>query len=408
MNILYISQYFHPEVGAPSNRALANVKLFQKKGHNVTVLAEMPNHPSGVIFREYRNKIYVMDTVEDIFVNRAWVYTSKRKNFLSRIGMYLSFSITASIYVLFKWKKFDIVYVTSPPLFVGLVGLFTKWVHPKTKFVFEVRDLWPDVAIEMGQLANPKFKKISFALEKRIYLKADMIVSVTERFKDKIITKGISEVKIIVARNGANLALKRAQNIEDKIIKLKSKNDFVIIYAGNIGLAQNVMTILKTAQLLKNENIRFLIVGIGPERNKIEKYVSDKSIKNVILIGEIPFDKISEYLSIADCGIIPLRNIPVFESTIPSKMFDYMAVNLPIILGVKGESKIILEESGAGISYKPEDHEDLKEKILFLIQNPDKLDIMSTKGRKFVEEKFDREKIAETIEQELRIILKGE
>ena len=221
MKILYISQYFHPEVGAPTNRALANVKLFRKKGHDITVLAEMPNHPKGVIFEEYKKKIFVSEKVYGLEVKRVWVFTSQKKNFFTRVGMYLSFSITGSIYTLFNWRKYDVVYVTSPPLFVGIIGLVVKFFHPKTKFVFEVRDLWPDAAIEMGELNSSLLKKISYSLEHSIYKKANLIVSVTNSFKYKMITKGVNIDNIIIVRNGANLSLKRTSSVEKRLLEFK-------------------------------------------------------------------------------------------------------------------------------------------------------------------------------------------
>ena len=182
-------------------------------------------------------------------------------------------------------------------------------------------------------------------------------------------------------------------------LKFKSNNEFIIIYAGILGIAQNIKTILDTAIILKKENIKFLLIGSGPEEKNLKDYSKQNNIENVKFIGQVPKNKISDYMSLADCGIIPLKNIPVFETTIPSKIFDYMSANLPILLGVKGEAKEILEQSKAGITFKPDDVNDLKDKILYLRDNKSELDEMRLKGRDFVKANFDRSKLAEKLEK---------
>ena len=401
MRILYITQYFYPEIGATTNRALANVRYFSKKGHKVTVLTEMPNHPKGTIFNGYRGKMFMTETLENFKIQRVWVYTSVKKNFIIRLLFYISFAFLGSLSTIFSWEKYDIVYVTSPPLFVGIIGLVLKYLFPKTKFVFEVRDLWPDAAVEMGELKNKYFRKFSFILERQLYTKADKIIAVTQKFKERIIAKGFIKEKICVIRNGSDMQFEKISITNSIKLKYKSNDEFIIIYAGILGIAQNLKTILDTAIILKNENIRFLLIGTGPEEKLLKDYSKQSNIENVEFIGEVPKEKINDYLSLADCGIIPLKNIPVFDSTIPSKLFDYMSANLPILLGVKGEAKEILNESKAGIYFEPDNSKDLADKILFLLKNINEIEKMSKLGRQFVAEHFNRIILAEQLEQEL-------
>jgi len=399
MKILYITQYFHPEIGATTNRALANVRYLSCKGHDVTVLTEMPNHPKGIIFDGYKSKIFMTEAMEDFKIQRVWVFTSIRKNFITRLLFYISFAFMGILSTTFGWKKFDLVYVTSPPLFVGIIGLALKLFFPKTKFIFEVRDLWPDAAIEMGELKNKFFMKFSYVLENYLYKRADHIIAVTNRFKQKIIKKGFSENKISVVRNGSDLSFKQVDISGVLKEKFQIDKNFIVIYAGNLGIAQNLETILEAAKQLKNKNILFLIVGTGPEETILKNNAESNHLNNVFFTGEIAKENVSEYLSLADCGIIPLKNIPIFETTIPSKIFDYMSANLPIILGVKGEAKEILENSETGIVYEPENVEDLVEKILYLKANIGLLKKFSENGRKTVIEKFNRNKLAEKLEK---------
>ena len=405
MKILYITQYFHPEIGAPTNRALANVKYLADHDHNVTVLTEMPNHPKGIIFDGYKHKLFIKEKVSNFNINRIWVYTNKHKNFITRMLLYLSFMFFGLIAALTRWKKFDIVYVTSPPLFVGFIGLVLKAIYPKTKFVFEVRDLWPDVAIELGELNNKKFTKLSKKLEMRIYKKADKIISATNYFKERIKNKGIPENKISVIRNGTDSLF---LSCSDNRGKKKIENKFTIIYAGNLGIAQNLSTILYAALELKEENIEFIIAGSGPEVSKLHNLAAKLSLDNVQFVGEIPKEEIGYYFEMADCGIIPLKKIETFKGTIPSKIFDYMAFNLPILLGVDGESRQIVEEAGTGVFFKPDDFKDLSQKILFLKSNPDILLKMSEGGKSYVNRNFNRIKKAEALELELLQLLENQ
>ena len=401
MKILYITQYFYPEVGATTNRALANVRYLSKKGHDVTVLTEMPNHPKGIIFDGYKGKLFMTEEMENLKIKRVWVFTSVKKNFITRLLFYISFAFLGSLSAILSLKKYDVVYVTSPPLFVGIIGLTLKFFFPKTNFVFEVRDLWPDAAIEMGELRNKYFRKFSFALERQLYKKADKIIAVTQRFKERIITKGFHEDKICVIRNGSDMQFEKKIIAKSFELKFKSNNEFIIIYAGILGIAQNIKTILDTAIILKKENIKFLLIGSGPEEKILKDYSKQNNIENVKFIGQVPKNKISDYMSLADCGIIPLKKIPVFETTIPSKIFDYMSANLPILLGVKGEAKEILDESKAGIGFEPDNSKDLADKILLLFNNKNEIEKMSKHGRQFVVEHFNRTILAEKLEQEL-------
>ena len=401
MKILYVTQYFYPEICATTNRALANVRLFADKGHDVTVLTEMPNHPKGIIFPKYRKKIFVKEIYENFKILRVWVFTSKRKNFLTRILFYTSFMFTGIFFALLNWKKYDIVYVTSPPLFVGPIGLFLKKIFPKTKFVFEVRDVWPDVAVEIGELKNPKIIKLSHHIASKAYLCADKIICVTQSFKKRLLNKGISENKISVHYNGSDLQFKKIQKKQELVKKYKLENKFVVLYAGNLGLAQNIETILFAAKILEKENIIFLLIGSGPKETELKNIVKKENIKNVLFLGEIQKEQMNRFFALADCGIIPLKNSNIFRETIPSKLFDYMSAELPIILGVEGEAKKILEKSQAGVYYEPDNFKQLAEKIIFLKTNKKMLKEMSSKGREFVEKNFNRTIIAKEIEREL-------
>ena len=408
MKILYITQYFYPEIGATTNRALANARYLSQKGHSVTVLTEMPNHPKGIIFNGYKHKIFMKEKMENFLINRVWVFTSVKKNFITRILFYVSFMFMGFLHTLFNWKKYDIVYVSSPPLFVGVIGLWLKKIFKKTKFVFEVRDLWPNSAIQLGELKSRVLIKFSEKLEYAIYKSADNIITISEHMKNAIVKRDIITDKIITIHNGTDFNYKIVELLDPKIeIFQKFKNKKVILYAGNIGIAQNLDIILKSAELLKNKNeYYFLIVGEGPRRKELENVKVYRNLDNLEFIGEVCRDKIPYYLAQADCGIVSLRKLPLFHGALPSKIFDYMACGLPILVGIDGEAKELIETSKTGLYYQPENAQNLVEKIQELLSDDQVLKIFSKNAVDFVKQNFTRKKQAEKLEKKLLKLVK--
>ena len=400
MKILYITQYFHPEVGATTNRALANIRYFAKKGHDVTVLTEMPNHPKGIIFEGYKNKISMQEEMENFKVNRVWVFTSQKKNFITRLLFYISFMFMGFIHTLFNWKKYDIVYVTSPPLFVGIIGLALKYFFPKTKFIFEVRDLWPDSAIELGELNNKAFIKNSLKLEKKIYDISEHIIVISENMKNKIITKGYPENKISIIHNGTdNEFIMRKMKVDKQTFYNKSENKFICVYAGIIGIAQGLEILLEAANRLRDADVEFYLIGYGPKLEQLKVMSAKMKLENLTFLGQISRDEIHNYLASADLGIIPLKKMDLFKGALPSKIFDCMACKLPIILGIEGEAKELIENSETGIAYEPENVDELVKTILILKENEQMRNKFSENGRKIIIEKFNRNKLAEKLEK---------
>ncbi len=409
MKILYISQYFYPEVCAPSNRAMANVKYLADKGHEVNVLTEMPNHPRGVIFEGYKHKLFLKESIDNFLINRVWVFTSKKKNFITRMLFYVSFMIFGTIHTLINWKKYDIVYTSSPPLFVAGIATILKKFFPKIKSVFEVRDLWPDSAIDLGELNNRFAIKLSMRLEKKIYSISERIIVISKYIKNKIIDKGIAEDKITIIHNGTDeeFITKTKKVPQNLLEKYKTKKNFIVVYAGNIGIAQNLNIVINSAEMLQNENILFLFVGDGPNKNKLEQLVIRKKIANVIFVGEIDREKIHEYLCLADCGVVILKRIPLFTGALPSKIFDYMACDLPILLGVEGEAKTLIEDSGTGLGFESDNSEDLAKQIIYLKNHPEELHSITSKGNNYVYNSFNRTKQASKIEDILKKLLEN-
>lgn len=402
MKILYISQYFHPEVGATTNRALANIRHLVARGHDVTVLTEMPNHPQGIIRKEYRNKLFLSEKMESFLVKRFWVFATPKKTLYSRILFYLSFAFFASIYILLHLRKYDVVFITSPPLPVAIPGLIGKILYPRKRIVFEVRDPWPDVAIDMNELRNPLVIRLSYALERKIYQKATKIITTNKNQKKTIVSKGPFDEKVEVIPNGVDMShIKKGRDQEVPfMVSEKKKGNFIITYGGILGIAYSWDTVLETAAVLQDEKVLFVIVGSGPKEAELHSLVAKLKISNIIFTGEVPTEEFHRYVLTADCSLIPLRkNIATFENLLPAKFFYYLAIGTPILLGIEGDAARILDNLKAGIYFKPEDSTDLRDKILYLRDNPTLLESMRGKGEDYVFQHYNRDKLAERLEQ---------
>lgn len=400
MRILYLSQYFHPEAGATQNRALEMASNWVRMGHEVTVICEIPNHPAGIIPPKYRGKFMERTSFQGIDVIHVWVKTSPTKTFRSRMLFYISFMLTSALSGLFLInKKFDLVYTTSPPLFVGASGLIMSRIK-RIPFFFEVRDIWPESAIALGELKNPSYISLARRLETTCYESAKKIFVVTEGIYNKLRDQGIAQEKIVHIPNGANIDKFHYQPELRRKIREELLLDckFCVIYAGIHGIAQRLETIIEAARLLESDtDVCFLLIGEGPERNKIIELVKNYSLRNVILLPEQPVDAMPGYLSAADIAIIPLRNLDIFRGALPSKLFDSWACQLPVLLSVDGEARQIMDRANAGIYVPPEDPQALCNAILFIKDDDEKKKTMGINGRNYTEKHFSRKDLAEKL-----------
>lgn len=408
MRILYLSQYFPPEVGATQNRAYEMASIFVKQGHDVTVLTEVPNHPSGIIHPDFRRKFSVRSKWDGIDIFRVWVITSSKKSFLNRMLFYISFMVNATIAgLLITREKYDLIYITSPPLFVGGAGLAIKIIR-NIPMVFEVRDLWPDSAIELGELKNRTAISLARKLEQTCYKHAALIIVVTEGTRQILLEKNQPAKRVVFIPNGSNLKRYQfdVQGREKIRQELGLENMFVAIYAGIHGVAQGLENIIETAKILATQSqIHFLMVGNGPHKKMLGQMISKYGLNNVTLSDEVSMDEMHKYLSAADIALIPLRDIDLFKTVLPSKMFDAWACQRPIILSVNGEARRVLERADAGVYVPPEDPESLAVKLLELSNHRMDLNQMGLNGRIFVEANYSREVLAMRLMNELELLL---
>ncbi len=408
MRILYVSQYFPPEAGATQTRSYEMARNLVQLGHQVTMIAEIPNHPSGIIPADYRGKIFERADLDGIEVIRVWVKASPIKDFRRRMSFYLSFTLTSSLAGIFLARRtFDLVYVTSPPLFVGLTGIFLRQVR-RIPLVLEIRDLWPEAAVALGELSNPTFIRWAERLEQACYQHAKQIVGVTQGILQRLLERGIAPQKLTLIPNGANTELFKYNPAGRKRIRgqLELDDKFVAIYAGIHGLAQGLATILETAHSLQDHpEIHFLFIGDGPKKAELLSMAKRLALTNVTFLPEQPRQQIPDYLSAADVALIPLRKLDLFTGALPSKLFDAWACQRPVLLSVAGEARQVMETCGGGLFVQPEDPEAWRENILYLQQNPALRESMGNNGRLFTERHYSRKHLAQQLAQLLEKIL---
>lgn len=408
MHILYLSQYFPPEVGATQTRAYEMARGLVQAGHRVTVIAEVPNHPSGIVPPEYRGTWVERSELDGIDVLRVWVKASPVKTFRSRMAFYLTYMADAALVGALKaLGPFDVVYATSPPLFVGAAGLALHWLK-RAPFVFEVRDLWPESAVALGELSSPRAIAWASQLEELCYNRASRIVVVTEGIRQRLLERDIPADKLALIPNGANTDLFQRQ--PDLGAQFRAEHGlaadaFVAVYAGIHGIAQGLETVLQAANLLRNDPaVRFVLVGEGPVKADLQALAAQLRLDNVLMLPEQPRRAMPAILSAADAAIVPLRKLDLFQGALPSKMFDAWACELPLLLSIDGEARRTLDAAQGGLYVPTEDPNALAAAIQALAAQPDRGRSLGQNGRRYTEQHHSRQAQARALEKLLKEI----
>ncbi len=411
MRILYLSQYFPPEVGATQTRAYEMARSLVRLGHQVTMIAEFPNHPSGIIPESYKGRLYEIADLEGIQVIRVWVKASPLKNFKNRMLFYLSFMLNALLAgLLLARGQYDAIYATSPPLFVGGAALSLSILR-RTPLFFEVRDLWPESAVALGELSNPRAIALATWLEEACYRRARKVVVVTQGIYDRLVSRGISPEKLELITNGANVELFQFQPQQRQEIRerLGWGDRLVLMYAGIHGIAQGLEVVLLAARELQNNpRIQFVFIGDGPVKADLIAQAESLSLSNVSFLAEQPREQMPAYLSAADIALIPLRNIDLFKGALPSKLFDAWACERAVLISVDGEARVVVEQAGGGVFVPPEDADNLAAAVLELLDNPERRQHMGLNGRAFTQKNYSRRALAETLARVLEAQIRSQ
>lgn len=391
MKILYLSQYFPPEMGAPAARVHELSREWARLGHQVTVLTGFPNHPTGVVPPEYRGELFRRERIDGITVVRAPIYAAANKGLLRRALNYLSYCAGASLVGPFATGRPDVVIATSPQFLTGLAGLWLSALK-RVPFVFEVRDLWPRSIVAVGALrAGSLPVRALEKLELLLYSRADRIVVVSEPFVGEIAAHGVPREKISVVTNGVDLSLFAPQDRAAARSALGlPERGFLATYVGTHGLAHGLGTLIETARLLPEA--QFLLVGEGAEKESLREQACD--LANVIFWDQRDRTEISRILAASDVALVLLRDEPLFRTVLPSKLFEIMGAGRAIVSTVDGEARKLYQEAGAGIFSPPEDAPALTRLLRELSADPARLAAMGASGRAYVEAHYSRPVLA--------------
>ena len=392
MRILFLTDNFPPEVNAPASRTYEHCIECVRRGVEVTVITCVPNFPQGKVFDNYKNKWRQKETMDGIRVIRVWSYISANEGFGKRILDYVSFGVTSFLHGLFV--KTDLIVATSPQFFTAVSG---RWLSlcKRKPWVMEVRDLWPESikAVSAMKSDNMIFSYLEW-VEKRLYKSAKKIIVVTDAFRDKIASRGIDKNKISVVKNGVLMEkFKPVEKNRQLLSQLGLEGKFIFGYLGTHGMAHKLDFIVECAAKITDEDIHFLFIGNGAQKENVRNLAVQLRVKNCTFLDSVPKNEIADYISITDVALVNLMKSETFQTVIPSKIFENASMQKPILLGVEGESKSIIEQYDAGICFEPENEAAFLDAV-YRLKSDAQLYGKLQEGCKRLALDFDRRKLA--------------
>lgn len=402
MKILYISQYFPPEMGAPAARASELARHWSQAGHEVSVLTGFPNHPTGVVPEEWSSRLRRLtyqEKVGRVDVFRTWLWPLPNRKAHERMRNYASFCISAALRGL-TLPRPDVIIASSPQLLVGLSGWWLAFTR-EIPFVFEVRDLWPEslTAVGIGNEDSVLHKTLA-ALAGFLYRRSTAIVVVTPAFKEHLMRHWrVPSEKIEVVENGVETDLFAPQSREANhatLQQLGAKGKFLASYIGTLGNAHGLETLLDAAAKLQplDPKVLFLLIGEGAEKERLKALAQSRGLSNVRFLDQQSRERIPAFISASDVCLVLLKKTDVFKTVIPTKMLEFMSCARPVILGVDGQAREIIEKAEAGLVIEPENAEALVAAIRQLSANREQGQVLGIKGREYILRDFSRARTA--------------
>jgi glycosyltransferase involved in cell wall biosynthesis len=372
VHILFLTDNFPPEVNAPASRTFEHCREWVRAGHKVTVITCAPNFPTGKVFPGYRNRLWQRETMEGIRVIRVWSYITANEGFVRRTLDYISYMVAALCASPFV-RKPDLVVGTSPQFFTACAAYLVSRTK-RIPFVFELRDLWPESIRAVGAMKNKAMLGRLERLELFLYRKAATVVSVTNSFKKNLIERSIDPQKIHVVTNGVDGSKFQPQEKDPELVaRFDLQGKFVAGYIGTHGMAHALETVLEAAALAQAQNdgaLQFLLLGNGAQKKRLREQAESMGLKNVLFLDSVPKEEVPRYWSLLDASIIHLKKTPLFTTVIPSKMFESMGMGIPLLHGVEGESAEIVESEETGLTFAPEQADQLLKAISTFRKDP--------------------------------------
>ncbi|MFN8383558.1 MAG: glycosyltransferase family 4 protein [Anaerolineales bacterium] len=397
MKILLLNQAFVSPDEPGHTRHFEMAKFLQTRGHELVIVASDLNYQTGKRTVEHSG-IYAEQNFDGVRVLRSYIYPALHRSYFWRIISFFSFMFS-SVWTALQVKDADLIMGTTPPIFQAVSAWFVALVRRKP-FLLEVRDLWPEFGVSMGVLKNPVIIALARWLEKFLYVRATHILVNSPAYRDYMIAKGVPESKVTYIAYGTDVDMFNP-SIDGSSIRqeLKLEDKFVVLYAGALGQANDLDTLLRAAERLKREErIRFVLFGDGKERARLESEAKSKNLSNVIFAGTRPKKDMPLIVASADACLAILQDIPMFRTTYPNKVFDYMAAGRATVLVIDGVSRELIESSNGGVYVQPNDDAALAQSILALSNDPARVKQMGADARAYLVKNLDRrDKLNDTL-----------
>ncbi|MBA7630481.1 hypothetical protein ES703_38003 [subsurface metagenome] len=398
MHILVVHQYFLGKNDAGGSRWNQFAKYWARKGHKITVLAGTVHYSTGKKQPKYKGKFIVTEReCENVTVKRCYVSGAYNKSSLGRMWGYVSFAFSSILGGLFV-KKPDIIVCSSPPLTVGVTGAILSKLK-RVPMVFEVRDLWPESVVDVGAVTNKWVIKFMYWIQRLSYNSARWINVLTPAFEETLVNaSNVAREKISMIPNAADLDIiqpgPRGNWVRQKH---NLSNKFVVTYVGAHGVANTLMQLIEAAKILKDKdhNVQIMLVGGGMEKPMLMEEARKNNLNNVTFVEPVPKTEIGDYINASNVCTAVLKRIELYKTVYPNKVFDYMAAAKPIIIGVDGVARELIETAQAGLFAEPENPQAFVEAIMKLKNDSDLADRLGQNGLRYVRENFSREKLSE-------------
>ncbi len=386
MKILIFYQYFTTPKGSWGTRIYEFTKEWVKEGHDVTVVSSIYSKSDLKTEKFIENQIF--DGIKVKVVN---IKIDNKQPILKRIFTFITYSLISSWYAI--TLKSDIVIASSGPITVGLPGLIAKFFS-RRKLVFETRDLWPEVPIEVGVIKNKLIKKLAYAFEKIIYRNSDLVVGLSPGMRDYV-KENFVHPNVISVTNSANLKLFNMKRTFPNSKKLKEK-DFYVIYTGNIGDINNSFWLVNAARILKKkfrDDIKIVLIGDGQQKDEILDVINKENLKTLIHFGLMPKEDLIPYIQNAKASLVPLKTTPVLDTSSPNKFFESLAAGVPVIQTTNGWIKEYLEINNVGFTIDGSNPDDLAS-LLIRLKDQENIDDMKKNAKNMATRDFDQLKLA--------------
>ncbi len=393
MKILWVAQWFPPDLGALPARITEMSRAWIREGHEVAVVTAFPHHPLGVIPERYRGKLVTEESYEGIRVIRCWLWALPNRRMWQRTLCQISFAVSSVLLALWRPARPDVVIVSSPPFFAVPAGWFFSRFR-RAPLVFEVRDLWPAVFVASGVLSEGLVYRLLSWMEMASYRAAKKIVVVTKSFRQDLIERGVPAEKIAVVVNGADPDLYAPRSSPATRERLAGGAEFLVTYVGTHGVLQGLEQILDAAEEFRDDpRVAFAFVGEGARKDALIEEVRRRGLSRVIFHKAVPKDEVPDVYAASDACVVCLRPLPIFRKFVPSKIFEVFASARPLVAALEGEAAEIVREAG-GLLAEPGNGHSIAEALRRLLSDPAEREAMGGRGRRYVQDHYDRRTLA--------------